>query len=211
MAVSSANPGLDWGWHLDADCQALAGLLAATHLANPQSLVRELAAVSALALAQEQDADGHAPCPRCAYGPILTQLGELVSARGYHVLVCGSHPVGLAYPCAVCAALSAHAQAGGAYLAAMAGARVALLGTGALPPARRPLLARMRLVSQNARRPSGPPVSSPCWVAAAALYVPGAGLGRVLAAAAGLYAAPQAGSRPHPAGIVGAPNHGGPR
>jgi len=52
MAVSASNPGLDWGWHLDADCLALADLLNATHLANPQSLVRELAAPSALALAQ---------------------------------------------------------------------------------------------------------------------------------------------------------------
>jgi len=194
MAVSAANPGLDWGWHLDRDCPALAALLNATHLANPQSLVRELAAPTALALAHAQDAAGHAPCPRCAYGPVLAQLGERVRPDGYHVLVCGSHPVGLAYPCAVCHALSGHAQAGGIYLSARAGARTALLGPGAVPLAHRPLLARMRVVSQNARPGGLTAVSAAHWTAAAALYVPGAGLGRVLAAAAGLYAEPQASS-----------------
>jgi len=209
MAVSASNPGLDWGWHLDADCLALADLLNATHLANPQSLVRELAAPSALALAQVQNADGHAPCPRCAYGPVLTQLGGLVTARGYHVLVCGSHPLAPAHPCMMCAALTAHAQAGGVYLAAMEGDRVALLGAGRLSTAHWPLLARMRLVSRNTTARG--PVTPARWAAAAAVHVPFTGWARALAAAAGLYAAPQATPGPRAARGPGTSNNRGPR
>src|SRR5674476_248230 len=61
----------------------------------------------------------------------------------------------------------------------------------ALPAGRRLLLARMRLATGSARlAPGAVPVSAPVWVAAAALCNPGAALGRVLAAAAALYAGP---------------------
>jgi hypothetical protein len=59
----------------------------------------------------------------------------------------------------------------------------------ALPAGRRLLLARMRLATASARlAPGAVPVSAPVWAAAAALYNPGAALGRVPAAAAALYA-----------------------
>ena len=47
----------------------------------------------------------------------------------------------------------------------------------------------MRVATGSARlAPGAVPVSAPVWAAAAALYNPGAALGRVLAAAAALYA-----------------------
>jgi len=47
----------------------------------------------------------------------------------------------------------------------------------------------MRLATGSARpAPGAIPVSAPVWAAAAALYNPGGGLGRVAAAAAALYA-----------------------
>jgi len=187
-----------WDWHADRDCPELAADLGTgvhSVLGVRDRVALTQYAPSALGLARAQIADRVAPCPHCAFGPVLSELPASGVPGGYHALVCNRVHENLHRPCLVCTALTAHAATGATYLGGWAAGHAALLGPGALPDALTLLLERMYLTWENTSDvPALGPVTPVQWVAAAQLYRTHTILGQALHAAAGLYEAAQASS-----------------